>query len=51
MGRKNVRSDDPTERIDTKIREVVVDVTDEEGLVSGMRVMAYVTRSNGRASP
>lgn len=46
MGRKNVRSDDPTERIDTKILEVVIALddpsSDSRPLVPGLRVMSYV---------
>ena len=42
MGRKNVRTDDPTERIDTKILEVVIELDDKTGLVPGLRVVAYV---------
>jgi multidrug resistance efflux pump len=42
MGRKNVRTDDPTERIDTKILEVVIELEDKEGLVPGLRVVGYV---------
>ncbi len=43
MGRKNVRSDDPAERNDTKILEVVIDLQRTDGLVVGQRVTAYVT--------
>ena len=43
MGRKNVRSDDPTERIDTKILEVVLELDEKDGLVPGLRVVAYVS--------
>lgn len=42
MGRKNVRTDDPTERIDTKILEVVIELDDKSGLVPGLRVVSYV---------
>jgi multidrug resistance efflux pump len=42
MGRKNVRSDDPTERIDTKILEVVCELDATDGLVPGLRVMSYI---------
>ena len=42
MGRKNVRSDDPTERIDTKILEVLVELDETAGLVPGQRVMSFV---------
>ena len=42
MGRKNVRTDDPVERLDTKILEVVMKLDDTTGLVPGERVTAYV---------
>jgi multidrug resistance efflux pump len=42
MGRKNVRTDDPVERIDTKILEVVFQLDDRQGLVPGLRVVGYV---------
>jgi len=45
MGRKNIRTDDPTERIDTKILEVLIDLDPAEGLVPGLRVTSYVTVS------
>jgi HlyD family secretion protein len=42
MGRKNVRTDDPVERIDTKMLEVLLALDSSEGLVAGVRVVAYV---------
>jgi len=42
MGRKNVRTDDPTERIDTKILEVVFQLDDSRGFVPGLRVTGYI---------
>lgn len=42
MGRKNVRTDDPTERIDTKILETVIELDDPRGLVPGLRVTGYI---------
>lgn len=42
MGRKNVRTDDPVERIDTKILEVVFQLDDRQGLVPGLRVTGYI---------
>jgi len=42
MGRKNVRTDDPTERVDTKILEVVIALVEREGLVPGLRVRGYI---------
>lgn len=44
MGRKNVRSDDPVERNDTKILEVVMVVDPSTDLVVGQRVMAFARR-------
>lgn len=44
MGRKNIRTDEPTERIDTKILEVVVQLGAPRELIVGQRVMAYLAR-------
>jgi HlyD family secretion protein len=43
MGRKILRTDEPTERIDTKVLECVVELESFEGLIPGLRVMGYVT--------
>jgi HlyD family secretion protein len=45
MGRKNVRTDDPVERNDTKILEVLVALRAPQGLVVGQRVTAFLERS------
>ncbi len=42
MGRKNVRTDDPIERNDTKILEVVAELESTDKLVVGERVVAFV---------
>lgn len=42
MGRKNLRTDDPTERIDTKILEVVMALDNALGLRPGQRVSAFL---------
>jgi HlyD family secretion protein len=42
MGRKNVRTDDPVERIDTKILEVEIELAETEGLRPGLRVTSYI---------
>jgi HlyD family secretion protein len=42
MGRKNIRTDDPVERIDTKILEVVIELDAAEGLIPGLRVTSYL---------
>ncbi|MCA3013683.1 MAG: HlyD family efflux transporter periplasmic adaptor subunit, partial [Myxococcaceae bacterium] len=43
FGRKNVRTDDPTERNDTKILEVVLQLDTRGELVPGQRVSCFVT--------
>jgi HlyD family secretion protein len=43
FGRRNVRSDDPSERIDTKVLEVVLELSQRDGLVPGQRVVGYVS--------
>jgi HlyD family secretion protein len=42
FGRKNVRTDDPIERNDTKILEVVIQLDGNERLVPGQRVTCFV---------
>ncbi|MDC0670624.1 hypothetical protein [Nannocystis radixulma] len=42
MGRKNIRTDDPVERIDTKILEVVIELDKAEALLPGLRVVSVI---------
>jgi HlyD family secretion protein len=42
FGRKNVRTDDPVERNDTKILEVVIQLDSNEKLTPGQRVTSFV---------
>jgi len=42
MGRKNVRTDDPVERNDTKILEVVALLDFTRDLVVGQQAMGYI---------
>ena len=42
MGRKTVRTDEPTERIDTTVREVVLQLDDGAELLQGLRVIAFI---------
>lgn len=42
FGRRNVRTDDPAERVDTKIIEVVLALDEREGLIAGQRVVGLV---------
>lgn len=42
LGRKNLRTDRPTEKIDTKILEVLIDLDANEQLPLGLRVDAFI---------
>jgi HlyD family secretion protein len=42
LGRKNVRTDEPTERVDTKILETLMELDPGQKLPLGLRVDAYV---------
>src|SRR5262245_3958658 len=42
LGRKNFRTDEPTERVDTKILETLLELDDAHELPIGLRVQAFV---------
>src|SRR5262249_14170129 len=42
LGKKNVRTDEPTERIDQKVLETLVDLDDGRELPIGLRVQAFI---------
>ncbi len=42
LGRKNIRTDEPSEHIDTKILETVVELETRVGLPLGLRVDSYI---------
>jgi ABC exporter DevB family membrane fusion protein len=42
LGRKNVRTDEPTERVDQKILETLVELDEGQSLPMGLRVDAYL---------
>ena len=42
FGRKNVRTDDPVERNDTKSLEVLIELAQRDLLVPGQRVRSFV---------
>lgn len=44
LGRKNVRTDEPTERVDTKVLETLVELEDGRELPLGLRVQAFIER-------
>jgi HlyD family secretion protein len=48
LGRKNVRTDEPTERVDTKVLETLVELEDGRELPFGLRVQAFIATPNGR---
>lgn len=42
LGRKNIRTDEPTERVDTKILETLIQLDDGHELPVGLRVDAFI---------
>jgi HlyD family secretion protein len=44
LGRKNVRTDEPTERVDTKVLETLVELEDGHELPLGLRVQAFIIK-------
>jgi HlyD family secretion protein len=44
LGRKNVRTDEPAERVDTKVLETLVELEDGHELPLGLRVQAFISR-------
>lgn len=46
LGRKNFRTDHPTEKIDTRILEVLLDLASDEKLPLGLRVDAFILVGN-----
>ena len=47
LGKKNVRTDEPSERVDTKILETLVALDAGQKLPLGLRVDAYVETGRG----
>ena len=50
LGRKNIRTDEPTEKVDTKILETLVQLDSGVQLPVGLRVDAYINTDQNRAS-
>lgn len=44
LGKKNVRTDEPTERVDQKVLETLIELEDGRELPIGLRVRAFVTQ-------
>jgi hypothetical protein len=52
MGPKNLRTDEPTERVDKKILETLIQLDDGHGLPVGLRVDSFVLVSESyKVSP
>jgi HlyD family secretion protein len=45
LGRKNVRKDEPSERVDTKILETLIELDPGTALPIGLRVDAFLERA------
>ena len=43
FGRKNIRTDDPIEKNDTKVLETVIELESNTRLVPGQRVSSFIT--------
>jgi len=50
LGPKNVRTDEPTEKVDTKILETLVELEVGQHLPDGLRVDAFIVPDNGEVS-
>lgn len=48
LGKKNVRTEEPTERVDTKILETLIEMDEAPELRAGLRVTAYILADAGR---
>jgi HlyD family secretion protein len=46
LGRKNVRTDEPTERVDTKVLETLIELADGRELPLGLRVQGFILEKN-----
>jgi multidrug resistance efflux pump len=44
LGKKNIRTDEPVERLDTKILETMIDLDNSQMLLPGLRVDAFIMR-------
>ena len=42
LGKKNIRTDEPTERVDTKILETLIELDQSSDLPTGLRVNAFI---------
>lgn len=47
LGRKNIRTDEPSEHVDTKILETLVELDSGQTLPLGLRVDSFVQEDQG----
>jgi HlyD family secretion protein len=50
LGKKNIHTDQPTERMDTKILETLIELDDGHGLYPGLRVDAFILVTESSAA-
>jgi len=50
VGRKNIRTDEPTEKVDTKVLETLIELGRDVRLPVGLRVDAFIGTRDGRVS-
>jgi HlyD family secretion protein len=50
LGPKNVRTDEPTEKVDTKILETLVELDPGSQLPDGLRVDAFIVPDGGEVA-
>jgi HlyD family secretion protein len=50
LGPKNVRTDEPTEKVDTKILETLVELDQNSNLPDGLRVDAFIVPDGGEVA-
>lgn len=50
LGRKNIRTDEPTERVDTKVLETIIELETGAPLPVGLRVDAFIVRDSTQAA-
>ena len=49
LGKKNVRTDEPAERVDTKVLETLIELEPGRALPLGLRVDAFIlTKGSGK---
>jgi HlyD family secretion protein len=51
LGRKNIRTDEPTEHVDTKILETLIQLDDGASLPIGLRVDSFILAANEPGHP